>query len=239
VHNGIDLKAFPVATAEPAVPTLVFVGRIDPLKDIETLLRAFAEVRVTVPQCRLRIFGPTPEGGEEYFGRCLELAGKLGLQDGSTTFEGPISPTVKAYHAGHVLVLTSISEGLPYVVLEAMASGRPVVATDVGGVSEGVGSAGILVPPRDPSAVAAACARLLTDHNLRQVLARKARDRAVQLFAAERCFAMYRALYEELGPSQGGPIALPGEQEPFYLPPPVPFWAGSPAERVRAPEVLA
>ena len=69
---------------------------------------------------------------------------ELGLDDGSATFEGPIRPTVKAYHAGHVLVLTSISEGLPYVVLEAMASGRPIVATDVGGVAEGVGSAGLL-----------------------------------------------------------------------------------------------
>jgi glycosyltransferase involved in cell wall biosynthesis len=249
VHNGIDLKSFPVAATEPAVPTLVFVGRIDPLKDIETLLRAFAEVRATVPQARLRIFGPTPEGGEDYFRRCLDLAGVLGLQDGSVTFEGPISPTVKAYHAGHVLVLTSISEGLPYVVLEAMASGRPVVATDVGGVAEGVGSAGILVPPRDPSAVAAACARLLTDEHLRRALARKARDRAVQLFAAERCFALYRSLYEELGPSQGKYIALPTEhdediaipieQEVFHLASSGPFVGATPGEGLVEPEVLA
>jgi len=75
-----------------------------------------------------------------------------------------------------------------------------VVATDVGGVAEGVGNAGFLVPPRDPSAVAAACTRLLTDQPLRRALARNARDRAVQLFDAERCFAMYRGLYEELGP---------------------------------------
>ena len=122
----------------------MFVGRIDPLKDVETLLRAFAEVRAAVPGCRLRIFGPTPEGGEDYFDQCVALAGQLGLGDGSATFEGPISPTVAAYHAGHVLVLTSISEGLPYVVLEAMASGRPVVATDVGGVAEAVGNAGLL-----------------------------------------------------------------------------------------------
>jgi glycosyltransferase involved in cell wall biosynthesis len=212
VSNGINLRSFPVASSEPAVPTLVFVGRIDPLKDVETLLRAFAEVRAAVPGCRLRIFGPTPEGGEDYFDRCVELAGRLGLRDGSATFEGPISPTATAYHAGHVLVLTSISEGLPYVVLEAMASGRPVVATDVGGVAEAVGNTGSLVPPRDPSAVAAACIRLLTDHQLRRALARSARDRAVQLFDAERCFAMYRALYEELGPSDKV-VALPEEED--------------------------
>jgi glycosyltransferase involved in cell wall biosynthesis len=238
VSNGINLRSFPVAAAEPAVPTLVFVGRIDPLKDIETLLRAFAEVRVAVPGCRLRIFGPTPEGGEDYFDRCLELAGQLGLRDGSATFEGPISPTVAAYHAGHILVLTSISEGLPYVVLEAMASGRPVVATDVGGVAEGVGNAGALVPPRDPSAVAAACIRLLTDQQLRRSLARTARDRAVQLFDAERCFAMYRGLYEELGPSPKV-LALPEEQEVPSLASPVQLVAGGRMLAFPEPEVLA
>jgi glycosyltransferase involved in cell wall biosynthesis len=240
VHNGIYLKSFPVAVAEPTVPTMVFVGRIDPLKDIETLLRAFAEVRVKVPECRLRLFGPVPEGGEDYYERCRELAGELGLDDGSATFEGPISPTVKAYHAGHFLVLTSISEGLPYVVLEAMASGRPIVATDVGGVAEGVGSAGLMAPPRDPSAIAAACTRLLTDENLRKALARKARDRAVQLFAAERCFAMYRGLYDELGPRQADVISLPEEQDVFRLKSSVPLIGGE-TEEVLAeePEVLA
>ena len=240
VHNGIYLNSFPAAVTDPAVPTLVFVGRIDPLKDIETLLRAFAEVRLKVPECRLRIFGPTPEGGEDYYKKCRELATELGLDDGSATFEGPIRPTVKAYHAGHVLVLTSISEGLPYVVLEAMASGRPIVATDVGGVAEGVGSAGLLTPPRDPSAFAAACARLLTDEKLRKSLARKARDRAVQLFSAERCFALYRGLYDELGPRQGEVISLPEEQEVFRLRSSVPVREGG-TEQVLAeePEVLA
>jgi glycosyltransferase involved in cell wall biosynthesis len=238
VHNGIDIKSFPPAAAEPAVPTLVFVGRIDPLKDIETLLRAFAEVRASVPECRLRLFGPTPEGGEDYFERCLELAGELGLLDGAATFEGPISPTVQAYHAGHVLVLTSISEGLPYVVLEAMASGRPVVATDVGGVAEGVGSAGILVPPRDPSATAAACTRLLTDNQLRRALAQKARDRAVQLFASEQCFALYRGLYDELGPSRDEVIAL-SEDEVFHLASPARLVGKRAGMSLPEPEVLA
>jgi polysaccharide biosynthesis protein PelF len=217
IHNGIDPDRFPVAPAEPAVPTLVFVGRIDPLKDIETLLRAFAEVRVEVPKCRLRMFGPTPEGGEDYMERCVQLRAQLDLDDGSATFEGPISPTVDGYHAGHVLVLTSISEGLPYVVLEAMSTGCPVIATDVGGVSEAIGDAGILVPPRDHSAVAAACVRLLTNKTQRQALARMSRERVVQLFSAERCFGLYRELYNELGPGRDEVIALREQRVTLHL----------------------
>jgi glycosyltransferase involved in cell wall biosynthesis len=192
---------------------LVFVGRIDPLKDVETLLRSFAEVRAKLPDARLRLFGPTPEGGEAYFQRCLQLSTDLGLADGGATFEGKISPPAQAYHAGQVVVLTSISEGLPYVVLEAMASGRPVVATDVGGVAEAVGDAGLLVPPKDPSAVAAACVQLLSDKRKRTELGRAARDRVVQLFDVERCFGTYLGLYEELAKSELETIDLRGLEE--------------------------
>jgi hypothetical protein len=96
------------------------------------------------------------------------------------------------------VVLTSISEGLPYVVLEAMASGRPVVATDVGGVAEAVGDAGLLVPPKDPSAVASACVTLLSDKRKRKALARASRARVLEFFDVKHCFATYRGLYEEL-----------------------------------------
>jgi glycosyltransferase involved in cell wall biosynthesis len=214
VHNGVDPKAFPVAVAEPELPTLVFVGRIDPLKDIETLLRSFAEVRDKLPHARLRMFGPVPEGGEEYFQRCVQLSTDLGLDDGGATFEGKISPPAEAYHAGHVVVLTSISEGLPYVVLEAMASGRPVVATDVGGVAEAVGDAGLLVPPKDPSAVAAACVQLLSDKRKREALGRAARSRVLEFFDVERCFGTYLGLYEELAGNEPETVDLRGIEDP-------------------------
>ena len=207
VHNGIDPAAFPVATTEPGVPTLVWVGRVDPLKDLETLLRAFAQVRATVPDCRLRLFGPMPEGGDDYFHRCARLVSKLGLES-TATFEGPISPPAEAYQAGHVFVLTSISEGFPYVVLEAMASGRAVVATDVGGVAEAIGDAGVLVPPRDSSAVAAACVRLLARPDERRAMGAAARARVVEEFTTAHCFGTYRALYEEMGDRPPGVIQL-------------------------------
>ena len=197
VHNGVDPVCFPVATGEPAVPTLSWIGRIDPLKDVETLLRSFHLVRRAVPTCRLRIFGRAHEGQEDYQRRCVKLSAELGL-DGAATFEGPVESPLEAYYAGHVVLLTSISEGLPYTVVEAMASGRPVVATNVGGVAEAVGDAGILVSPRNPSETAAACVRLLTDPALRHALGEAARRRVIERFTAERCFAEYRSLYARL-----------------------------------------
>jgi len=95
-------------------------------------------------------------------------------------------------------VLTSISEGLPYTVLEAMATGRPVVATDVGGVGEAIGDAGLLVPPRNPSAVADACVHLLTDADERRALGKAARSRVVNLFTAKASFDTYRRLYKDV-----------------------------------------
>ncbi len=211
VHNGIDPAAFPVPPTEPAAPTLVWVGRVDPLKDVETLLRAFARIRTMVPDCRLRLFGPMPEGGDDYFHKCAKLSAQLGLDDGAATFEGPISPPAEAYQSGHVFVLTSISEGFPYVVIEAMASGLAVVATDVGGVAEAVGDAGVLVPPRDASAVAAACVRLLARPDERRALGVAARARVLEQFTTDHCFGTYRALYQELG----------GYREPGRRQPPV------------------
>ena len=83
-------------------------------------------------------------------------------------------------------------------MLEAMAAGRPVVATDVGGVAEAVTGTGVLVPPRDPSAVAAACLRLLARPDERLALGAAGRSRVLELFTTERCFGTYRSLYEEL-----------------------------------------
>jgi hypothetical protein len=113
---------------------------------------------------------------------------------------------------------------LPYVVLEAMASGRPVVATDVGGVAEAVGDAGLLVPPKDPSAFAAACVKLLSDKRKRIALGRAARSRVVQHFDVKRCFDTYLGLYEELAKNDRETIDLrehvevvaPEERVPSY-----------------------
>ncbi len=153
VYNGVDPAAFPPAGPEPEQPVLSWAGRVDPIKDLETLIRAFALVRAELPAARLRLFGGTPRGGEAYRERCEALAAHLGHGE-AVTFEGRVEDIKDAYAAGNVVMLSSISEGFPFTLIEAMSCGRATVSTDVGGVREAVGDAGLVVPPRDPAAMA-------------------------------------------------------------------------------------
>jgi glycosyltransferase involved in cell wall biosynthesis len=198
VYNGVEPDEFPAAVGEPDVPTISFMGRIDPIKDIETLVRGFGYVHDQMPEARLRIFGGAPKGGEAYFQKCKDLAHSLGL-DGSLVFEGRVEHARDAYAAGHVVALTSISEGFPYTVVEAMISGRTTVSTDVGGVSEAVGETGLLVPPRDPRAFGEACLTLLRDDERRRTLAAAARERALEMFTLDTFLGIYRDIYDHVG----------------------------------------
>ncbi|MFC7484097.1 glycosyltransferase [Luedemannella flava] len=103
-----------------------------------------------------------------------------------------------AYAAGHVVVLSSISEGFPYTVIEAMTSGRATVSTDVGGVGEAVGDTGLVVPPRDPAAMAEACLTLLRDDLLRHKLGAAARQRALEFFTVDRAVGSFHGIYTAL-----------------------------------------
>jgi polysaccharide biosynthesis protein PelF len=199
VYNGVNPEDFPALTEEPEVPTISWVGRIDPIKDLETLLRAFALVVAEIPQAKLRIFGAPPRGREAYLERCKALAVDLEI-DGSATFEGRIPKIRNAYAAGHVVVLCSISEGFPYSLIEAMTCGRPCVATDVGGVSEALpAEAGIVVPPRSPEDLAAACLKLLRDPELRKSLGATARKRALEHFTVDRAVSAFDEIYNLIG----------------------------------------
>jgi glycosyltransferase involved in cell wall biosynthesis len=197
MYNGVEPAEFPAATSEPTVPTITFMGRIDPLKDLHTLIRAFALVRAEIPAARLRIFGGTPAVNRIYHESCQALIDELGLGD-SAVLEGRIGNAVDAYHAGSIVALTSISEGFPYTVVEAMACGRPTVCTNVGGVAEAVGDTGIVVPPRDHTAVAQACIKLLNDDQLRYNLGFAARARVLEHFTLRQSLQMYRNVYESL-----------------------------------------
>jgi polysaccharide biosynthesis protein PelF len=197
MYNGVAPESFPTAEAEPAEPTVVFMGRIDPLKDLHTLIRAFAVVHEKLPAAKLRIFGATPPANFGYRDSCEALIAELGL-GAVARIEGRVEDTVQAYHSGSIVALTSISEGFPYTVVEAMACGRAVVCTNVGGVSEAVGDAGIVVPPRDVNAIAEACVKLLDDAELRQSLAGRARGRVLDRFTLAQSLAAYRDMYERI-----------------------------------------
>lgn len=197
IPNGVDPAKFLPVTSEPDVPTISFVGRIDPLKDLETLLSAFALVRERVPNAQLRIFGPTPHENASYKALLVNQTHSLGIAD-AVHWEGPSKGSRPAIEAGHIVALSSVSEGLPFTVIESMMCGRATVNTDVGGVAECLDeqqTTGMLVAARDHAAFADACVTLLTDHLLRAAMGAAARRRALSEFTLERCLARYREAY--------------------------------------------
>jgi glycosyltransferase involved in cell wall biosynthesis len=213
VYNGVDPAAFPPAGPEPDAPTLSWAGRVDPIKDLETLIRAFALVREEIPRARLRLFGGTPRGGEAYRERCEALAAELGHAD-AVTFEGRVDDIRDAYAAGNVVMLSSISEGFPFTLIEAMSCGRATVSTDVGGVREAVGDSGLVVPPREPEAMAGAALELLRDPRRRAAMGEAARLRVIEQFTLRQTVDTFRSIYLELTLGTGESTAAVWASEP-------------------------
>jgi len=200
IYNGPDPNEFtPAWNYRPAdaPPTVVWLGRIDPLKDLETLIRAVALVHSEMPKVRFMLYGKAPKGNESYYDRCLKLRDELGLKE-TVIFAGFAASAEAAYNEGDFAILSSISEGFPYSVVEAMLCGRTVVGTDVGGVSEALDGCGLVVEPRNPAQMAAACLRLLRDPALREQYGRKARQKALEQFSLPQCNAAYLASYQRL-----------------------------------------
>ncbi len=195
-YYGVESAACD-AQAHAGAPVIAWAGRIDPLKDVETLLHAAASVLAERPDATFRLVGAAPPGNEEYLARCLQLHKQLGLGE-SVRFEGYRADPGAVLAAADIVVLSSISEGFPYVTLEAMARGRPVVATAVGGIAEQLAGAGELVRPRDAAALATAILRLLADPARRAAFSEAASERASSIFSMQRFRATHRGLYDGL-----------------------------------------
>jgi len=196
IHNGVDPKIFvPVESRSDHTAVVVSTARIDPLKDIETLIRAAAHVHKEDSAVRFLVYGSVPD--QPYYQQCLDLRASLGL-DQVVSFAGHTASPWKAYHEGDVIALTSISEAFPYSVIEAMACGRAIVASDVGGVREALEGCGLLVRPREPEAFAESILNLLRDREMRFQIGQDARDRVLNAFTIDRCVEAYRASYEAL-----------------------------------------
>ena len=195
IHNGVLVPS--KVASFPSEPVVVTIGRIDPLKDIKTLLRAAAVVVERIPTARFDHYGPVPEGNERYNDECLALRADLGLER-SFRFLGPIDDPDVALATAAVSVLSSISEGFPISVLEAMAAGRPVVATAVGGVPEALSGCGFTVRPGDYEALATGVVTLLNDRPLAQALGARGRQRVIHDFGQEGCLHAYAGLIGEL-----------------------------------------
>lgn len=197
IYNGVDQKIFfpEEAVEKKAGKTVVALARIDPIKDIETLLRAAALVREEFTDVRFIIYGSVSV--PDYYEKCLELRKELKLED-IFTFAGHTTDTPGAYKAGDIIALSSISEAFPYSVVEAMMTGKPVVATDVGGIKEALGETGFIVPPRHPREFADAVISLLKNPSLCEQLGEDARQRALNYFTIGKMLGMHLKSYINL-----------------------------------------
>ena len=170
-------------------------GRIVPAKNYPNLLRAFANVHAAFPSAQLWIAG---EGSDAESPRLRELATELGLGD-QLRWLGLRRDLPALLDAADAFVLSSAWEGMPLAAGEAMSMEKPVVATDVGGLRELIGDAGILVPPSDAAALADAMISLmnLPEEN-RLALGRSARERIVSNFDIDARAAEWEILYQRI-----------------------------------------
>jgi glycosyltransferase involved in cell wall biosynthesis len=199
VYNGIDPQVF-VPGPKPVelrdVPVAVAAARVFPLKDIETMIRSADVARQQLPDVRFLVYGSL-DADRPYVNRCRALIEKLDLSR-TFVFGGFHSSPAQVYNSGDISVLSSISEGFPYTVLESMSCARPVAATDVGGVSEALSGFGLVVPPRDGAALGEAAVELLRDTDKRLDLGRRAREQVLARYRTTHSVDSYRTLYDQL-----------------------------------------
>jgi len=203
IYNGVDLDRYDQQEAcctlpeeygmEPGSQIVGVVARLEPEKGHPTLLEAWPAVLRAVPDAYLLIVG---EGSRrdalEAQARELRIAHRV-------VFTGRRDDVPAVTAALDVAVLPSYREAQGMVILEAMALSRPVVASNVGGIPEMIedGVTGLLVPPRDPGALAAAIVRLLTNHPLADTLGRAGHDMVHDNFCIELMVGAIESIYDE------------------------------------------
>lgn len=201
IYNGIDTEKFrPLEAQKSGPPTVVSVARISIFKDIVALIQATSRVKQSIPNVRCLLFGDSTE--PEYYEKCLNTVKRMKLE-GSFYFMGGTREPERAYALGDVVAFSSITEGFPFAVIEAMACGKAVVATDVGGVNEALSGCGLLVKSRDSNALAEAILNLIGDSRLRKELERKALSRARSEFGLGNSISQYRQAYDEISKKVG------------------------------------
>lgn len=214
IPNGIDPAKFEAArSARPeGIPRVLgLVGRVVPIKDIKTFIRSMRSVCEVIPDAEGWIVGPEEED-PTYVAECKELVQSLELE-GRVRFLGFQNVNDILPQLG-LMVLTSISEALPLVILEAHAAGLPCLATDVGacrelleGMSEedcALGASGSIVPIADPEATAREAIRLLLDEDLWHRAQQAGLERVQRYYTLESMFGAYRDIYTTALDAQQG-----------------------------------
>lgn len=205
IPNGLDRHHFgAVQREERPAPQIGLIGRVVNIKDIKTFIQSARLVLAEIPQAQFYVIGPTDEE-EDYYEECRVLVEALGLED-RVTFTGRVN-AMDYYRFLDVVVLTSLSEAQPYVILEANACGIPVVATDVGACREMLegrddedrllGASGLVTEVANPNATAKAIGRLLKDEGLHKALSEAGRERVRLYYDQDDLLSRYLNIYEQ------------------------------------------
>jgi glycosyltransferase involved in cell wall biosynthesis len=197
IYNGVDTNKFrPIEVKRQGPrPTVACIGRVDVFKDIVNLIQSIKYVRDQVPDVQCLIYGASTD--LEYSMRCIKMVQSLGLKD-SIRFMGKVKDPEMAYNFADVAVISSITEGFPFAIIEAMACGKGIVATDVGGIREALEGCGLLVRSSHPQELGNAIVKLLQDEKLRLSLGAAALKRVKEGFTLEQSLGKYRQEYERL-----------------------------------------
>ncbi len=201
IYNGIDTGRFVRIEGNPVrkefciaqdVPVIGTIGRLTFQKGQRYLIEAAARIIRKFPRIKLLITGEGPDKNE-----LEELAGKLGIS-GNVFFLGMRRDIPEVLEAIDIFVFPSLWEGLGTAFIEAMAAGRPVIATDIPPVREVLEDkiTGVIVPLNNSDAIADSIELLLTNKTLAENLGKAARERAVSFFSIGATVTKYTALFE-------------------------------------------
>lgn len=202
IPNGVDDSSFP-KNKEPHKGFVIgAILRVVPIKDVKTLIRAFNFVYQVYPEAKLLIIGPLDEE-KEYANECMNLIEDLNLKSG-IIFTGRVN--IKEYMPQiDMIVLTSISEAQPLVILESYACATPVVATDVGscrdlvsGIDDEFGPGGIITKPVSPKETANAIIELCADSEKRRKMGENGLARIRKYYSSTMVFRTYGRLYNQI-----------------------------------------
>ena len=197
IYNGIDTNIFKQfkVQKEQERPVVVMIARIDPLKDIETFIKTAQLVAQEIPDVLFKLYGPIVD--EKYYHHCQDLAKELGVEH-NFLFAGLTNSPQTAYNEGDVVMLTSISEAFPFVVIEAMACEKVVVSSDVGGTKEVLEGYGFVVKPKAYVEFAEKVIYVLKNHDIALEMGRDAREAILNGFTIEDMVDNYGRLYKNL-----------------------------------------
>lgn len=204
VVHGIKQEDYDHLRKERLPHTVAFIGRVVPIKDVKTFIWACRIVKEKLPHISFYAMGPTDED-PVYFAECQALVEELGLKE-SLKFTGRVN--LKEYFPQiDLIVLTSISEAQPLVILEAGAAGIPCVATNIGACYQlihgskeeepNLGSAGIVTPLVNPDATADAIIRMLTDYDFYKACSHTMHKRITSYYRFDQEHAIYRDFYNK------------------------------------------